>query len=651
MLPLMVFSGGIRDSIFELPQVEVRADRVMHIERAGMAVTIIEPLVLDQKRHMSLAALLSENTHAFVKSQGRGGLATVSLRGTGTSHTQLLWNGMPVTDPMTGMSDLSLFPVFIADEMVLLHGNASVARHSGGLGGSIHINTKPVFEPATSIKYTQGIGSYRSYEQYLLAGTGNHRLQYRLRAYHTQSANNYTFINRGLGYWSDDELIFPVDTMRHADYGRYGFLQEFYFRTAGNHLLSVNWWSQWADRGIPQAISRENIENPILSRQHDNDHRFVAGYSHFLTSGSLIFRTAYSKNKMIFSRKHNISGFGEVPFVYSESGQQAFYNHASHKHHFNENLSIEHSLDADYRQVESRDTVLMTGYEQDRMIFSYFFSLRKRFWSNLHLNLMLRQEWMDGNRLPLLPFLGAEYRLPIQAEVYLQANVAANYRYPSLNDMYWQPGGNPDLLPEEGFSYEFGIRYNAEMGANTLQTTLSFYRADISNWIMWIPGVLSYWKPVNVRRVLSDGAELGIMVNGSLGEVEYNVLGSYAYTRALNYGDPDVWGSNSYKKQLVYIPRHSGNAMIRLGARGWTFSWHYNAYSERFTTSTNDVSRREWLYPYYMNDVSLGRDFRAGKLQLSAELFVYNLFDETYHTVLYQPMPGRNFMVFLRIGV
>ena len=80
---------------------------------------------------------------------------------------------------------------------------------------------------------------------------------------------------------------------------------------------------------------------------------------------------------------------------------------------------------------------------------------------------------------------------------------------------------------------------------------------------------------------------------------------------------------------------------------GFFITYQYNAYSERFTTSSNDVTRRDRLYPYFMNDVSAGKSFRIKQLTFSAEFKVYNLFNESYHSILYRPMPGRNYYLTL----
>jgi iron complex outermembrane receptor protein len=91
--------------------------------------------------------------------------------------------------------------------------------------------------------------------------------------------------------------------------------------------------------------------------------------------------------------------------------------------------------------------------------------------------------------------------------------------------------------------------------------------------------------------------------------------------------------------------------MINLSYKDFFVTYQYNAYSERFTTSSNDLSARNWLYPYFMNNLSAGKAFKLGKMSFTAEINVYNLFNESYHSVLYRPMPGRNFNLLLMMKI
>ena len=89
-----------------------------------------------------------------------GGTATPSFRGTGASHTQIAWNGININHPMLGQSDLSLIPAGLIDDIQIFYGGASMALNSGGIGGIINLETKPVWKKETSISLNPGIGSF-----------------------------------------------------------------------------------------------------------------------------------------------------------------------------------------------------------------------------------------------------------------------------------------------------------------------------------------------------------------------------------------------------------------------------------------------------------------------------------------------------------
>ena len=67
------------------------------------------------------------------------------------------------------------------------------------------------------------------------------------------------------------------------------------------------------------------------------------------------------------------------------------------------------------------------------------------------------------------------------------------------------------------------------------------------------------------------------------------------------------------------------------------------------TTSTNDYSVSGTISPYYMNDLSLSRQFNTSFAAISLRFDVRNLFDEEYESVLSHPMPGRNYGLTIEI--
>ena len=170
-------------------------------------------------------------------------------------------------------------------------------------------------------------------------------------------------------------------------------------------------------------------------------------------------------------------------------------------------FSLKASIDANLYTVSTHDSVSKTGYSGQRFELSSLLSLNKQLAGRINLNLMIRQDMIDNKFIAPIPYLGFDLRLMKDDRLVLKGNVAGNYHHPSLNDLYWEPGGNPDLLPEKGYSYELGLQYRSVFAGNILESGFTAYRSDIQDWIIWIPSFRGYWEPQNIDRVLSQGIE------------------------------------------------------------------------------------------------------------------------------------------------
>jgi iron complex outermembrane receptor protein len=150
-----------------------------------------------------------------------------------------------------------------------------------------------------------------------------------------------------------------------------------------------------------------------------------------------------------------------------------------------------------------------------------------------------------------------------------------------------------------------------------------------------------------------------------LANVQLQLHGNYALTRSLNYGERLFLGDGSYGKQLPFLPVHSGNVLLCLAWKGYYLRFQNTSYGERYTLSSNDIglsddseeigagvstSRMNWYYPYFMNNLTIGKDFQLKKYQLGIDFKINNLFDEEYRSVLGRFMPGRNYELMIKIS-
>lgn len=639
-----------QDSITLLQEVEITATKIFCKETAGMKESLLDSLQIKDKLYRNLSDILSESTSIFIKSNGRGALSTASFRGTSASHTQVMWNGIKINSYLTGGVDFSLIPTYIADEINLKHGNASIADNCGGLGGSINISNSANWQNGLSFNYTQGLGSYKTFDEFFTINFGTSKFQTKTKLYHNYSKNDYKFLNRSI-YHIDSitgKLYNPIDTNKNAEYYRYGLLQEIYYRTSPTNIFSIKYWLQKSDRSLPRATSFEGNNNSNINKQKDDDHKLVADWTHLKDKSKLIIRTAFSSKKLIYSVHNYISGYGYIPVIFSTSSQVNFLGNGIYEHEFKNNFSLKVNFQSELVYVETIDTVKHLGFDKRRIESSGYISFHKQFFKRLNFNFMFRQNVIDKRLSPFIPYFGFDYKIFKKHNLILKCNISRNYRFPNLNDLYWQPGANPNLKPELGYGGEGGLEYYYSNKTIKLNTKISCFRSEIKNWIIWLPSFQGYWEANNINLVITQGVETDMNIYGKINNFSYNISATYTYTDAKNYGDSAIWGHQSYAKQLVYIPLHSGNVFINLNYKDFFISYQHNSYSKRYTTSSNDISSRNWLYPYFMNDLSLGKNFTIKKNKISTEFKIYNLFNETYHSVLYRPMPKRNYMFILK---
>ncbi len=554
---------------------------------------------------------------------------------------------MSIQSPMLGQVDFSQIPVFLMDKIVLLPGAGSVANGSGGLGGSIELVSRPDWTQKPQLRALAGFGSYLTFNNYLAVKAGNRHFQSSTRLYYNRSKNDFPFYNKNVADIDPQTgaYIYPRQRNEHAAYLLDGLLQEFAFRFHKNFLLQLNYWFQNSDRSLPRLNTYEGDDHANLSRQRQKTHRSTLHLSRFGKKGRLDLNLGVQAENMVYQVQNRIGGQGYYDAVYSHAKTLESSNKLRYSYRPAKKTLLKASYRFQYDHVQTFDSVRRTGYDRYRRWHALAVSWQQYFGARFSTMVLLRQERIDKGWLPLIPYFGFRWALNGNSTLALHGNVARNYRYPSLNDLYWQPGGNPDLKPEEGISSETGLDWKPDFKNVNLKAGVTFFYNNITNWILWTPSPMGYWSPENVQHVISRGLEVNVSAGFSLRRFRFFLKGGYAFTKSTNQGDAGPWGDAAVGKQIPYVPVHSGNFTGEVRRNGFFLMWVNTAYSERFTTSSNDLTLRDRLYPYFMNDLYAGKDFVLKMGTMGLQLKVYNLFNEEYRSVLGRPMPGRNYLV------
>ncbi len=232
-----------------------------------------------------------------------------------------------------------------------------------------------------------------------------------------------------------------------------------------------------------------------------------------------------------------------------------------------------------------------------------------------------------------------------------KASVSRNFRFPTLNDLYFLPGGNPDLQKENGWTYDAGLSFAAgKTGKYTLSGAASWFDSHVDDWIIWLPTPKGFFSPRNLKKVHAYGIELRAGLNVALSKAwRLHLDGTYSWTPSINESEPMTPADRSVGKQLPYVPEHSATVTGRLSWRTWAILYKWACYSERFTMSSNDITLTGSLPPYFMNNLTLEKGFSFRWADLSLKGAINNLFNEEYLSVLSRPMPGIHFEIFIGI--
>lgn len=100
------------------------------------------------------------------------------------------------------------------------------------------------------------------------------------------------------------------------------------------------------------------------------------------------------------------------------------------------------------------------------------------------------------------------------------------------------PGGNPDLRPERGFTYDAGCSWTRAGEGWNASAEASWFDSRIDDWILWLPTTKGFYTPRNVRKVHAYGVEFRSSCRFSPWRgVVVDVHGSYSWTPSVNDGE------------------------------------------------------------------------------------------------------------------
>ena len=607
------------DTILNLNDVTIYSSRINRFAK-GQAILTLDSLTRTEYPAGSIAELITGFTSSYIRNYGQGTLSTLSFRGTSANHAGLLWNGIRISPPNIGYIDLSLVQGSFFNNISILYGGASPMFGSGSIGGGIHLESRPVFEKSgADLRLSLSAGSFGTIA---LEGNGTvfmNKIYSRTAFSLLNTANDFSYKN----------LLGKEEHLPHASIFKGGFIQDIAFRLPKDQYIMASVWFQYAGRDIPPTLTEENSE----AVQVDHSWRTMILWKDYNQRNNLEAKLAYFNEFTLYDdplasvystiQSQSVAGSFESTWeVFKHSvifaGTQFTYEYA----------------DLDYYD-----------HPRNQENIAVFASYRQNFPSlKWHVVLNGRQEFLTKYHSPFLFSTGTEGK--IWRFISGRLNVSRNFRTPTFNERFWQPGGNPDLKPEESWNEEAGISLENQFSSLEIKFNVTAFNSLIENWILWLPGG-SFWSVENAQEVWSRGFEISGNQLISLDAVSLFLAESYSYTKSTNEKklfDLDA----SYKKQLIYTPLH--RLILKSGAvyKGFNLTVKGNYTGEIFSSKDNSTS----LPAYFLLDAVLSKSFKIkNSFPLTIQLNLNNVLNADYQAIPYRPMPGVNFLVTIKVEI
>lgn len=573
------------------------------VKRFSKTETIVTISAADLvKNSDNLADVLRFQAPIYLKENGRGMVASPSFRGTNAQHTALVWNGININSAFLGQADLNNFSLLSADQILVKAGGGSVLYGSGAVGGSILINQALDFDQGFGLNFFSEAGSFGTYQQLLKSAYSTKNFSFKVIGTHNFSENDYQVEPKNFENTNGKYRNASV-TLAAA------------YKISPKQQLS--WISEHYD-----GLQNYPISNPsqTKTKYETQNLRTLLIWDWQEKRTHHILRTAYTEE--------NFKYFASIDQPKSSGGTG---KNIILKDDFNWKIHRYLSLNTLLEFQNNRGEGYQSGIDEvSRNQYSGSALLRYSKNENLALEGGIKKDFTDDFASPLLYSFSGKWQ--VSPWYSLGGSFSKNFRIPSFNDLYWQPGGNSDLRPETSLQGE--LRHIFEW--KNLKFSITPYYIKIKDLIQWVP-TGSYWSALNIKNAESYGFEYSLEAKTRLSTID--ILGNlgYAFTHSVDL-------DTGFER--MYVPKHKLFGNLNLGNR-WA-DFYLQGTFNGLTYTTSDENRDTALPPYFVLNTGISAKILK---QLKIGFKINNVFNQVYETMAYFPMPMRNYRINLTLNI
>jgi iron complex outermembrane receptor protein len=562
------------------------------------SLTTLSPADI-QKNSSNLSEVLRFQSPVYIKENGRGAVSSPSFRGTTAQQTAFVWNGININSQFLGQGDVNNIALFGYDQMEIKSGGGSVIYGSGAIGGSIHLNNDLSFNKGFNGLFNSEIASFGTYNNSAKAAFSNDKFSFKVSGNYLISENDYevpeeNYINRNGKFYNSTLNI--GTSYKIADNQTISWQSQFYDATQNYRILEENlnktsYEAQTFRSLVSWDINKSKVSNSLKAAYTEDNFQYFGIYNAPFTSGG-INKNYILKNDFNYFiiPKLNINVIGE----------------------FQQNQG--EGLGTSELKNVSRNVGSVAG------LLRYFATQDLRFEAGI------RQNFIEDISSPLLYSFSGKWKANNWYQINL--NLSKNFRHPSFNDLYWEPGGNLNLKSETSIQADL----NQEFSLHGFKLSITPYYIKIDNMIRWLPTAFGYWAAFNTEKVESYGLESQLSYQKRFNENHsIKLIAGYTYTKSVDL---------KIQKQLMYVPLHKFTSNV-------DYQYKFlNVFAQGMfnglTYTTSDESKKDAIYPYFVMNAGISATiFKKYTLGIKMN----NITDTVYETTAYYPLPKRNYSI------
>ncbi len=571
---------------------------------------------------------------------GAGGMKTVSVRGFGTTHTGVIYDGIVLSDCQSGKIDLSRYSLDNVGSLSLIVGDNSdifVPAKASASAASIIISSMSVPGPMDSLWHVTGqmrVGSFGTYNPYFKVGKSlTPKFSFSVIGEYTHAKNNYPFT------LENGKLVTRErrnNSMMNSWHGEINTR----WRLTPASMLDAKVYYYDNNRQLPGPVI---LYNPVCHEKL-RDRNFFGQLTYKNLSLSKFSFQGLAKFNWDASLYHDEDGKYPGGILDEDYFQREVYVSGSALYVPTDKLVFNYSADYFYNNLTTnqmevvgpwRHSVLQsfTGKFQN----SWLLATARLLWSIYDNGVKEGISSKDENKLS--PSLSVSVQPMRNRLFFIRASYKNIFRMPTFNETYYFRMGSTSLKPEDTDQFNFGLtwQYNSTNWLNALVLTGDVYYNNVKDKIVALPTNMFIWTMTNMDKARAFGADVTASATFNIARRQSLVFaGNYSWQRVqprTSPTDPD------YNKQVAYTPIHSGAASL-----SWENPWvdvvvHTTGASDRYGTSSNLPITR--IKGYMEMGAALIRSFKIKRNTIDLRFDLTNILDTQYEIVGNYPMPGR----------